>query len=199
MGSDTYVRYRGGNHQLINTKLAQRFELSAGLEAWDEERWAARSSRSGHCAHLQGAQIPHALEGANAMSAPFGFESRTPFFDRRVVEFCLALPRTQRVYHGMTRVVVRRALADLLPEEVRVRGTKGGPNLNFARNFLRFERETLEDLVRTEAEVIDEFVDVDALRNACSRFMRDCNETDGYQLWTAISVARWLRSAGLAH
>ncbi len=199
------LRHRGGNpssserDQLVSAKLAQRFELSAGLEAWDEERWAARSSRSDHCAHLQGAQIPYALESANVMSAPFGFESRPPFFDRRVVEFGLALPRTQRVYQGMTRVVVRRALADLLPEEVRARGTKGGPGLNFARNLLRFERQTLEDLVRTEAEVIDDFVDVDALRNVCGRFMRDCNATDGYQLWTAISLARWVRSAGLTH
>ena len=99
----------------------------------------------------------------------------------------------------MTRWVVRRALFDLLPEEVRRRETKGGPNLNFARNFLRFERETLEDLIQTEAEVIDDYVDVDALRNVRDRFMRDCNYSDGYQLWTAISLARWLRSAGLTH
>ena len=99
----------------------------------------------------------------------------------------------------MTRVVVRRALAQLLPEEVRARGTKGGPNLNFARNFLHFERGILENLVRTEAEVVADYVDIDALRNVCGRFMRDCNETDGYQLWTAISLARWLRSAGLTH
>ena len=111
----------------------------------------------------------------------------------------LALPRTQRVYHGMTRVIVRRALAGLLPEEVRTRGTKGGPNLNFARNFLRFERETLEDLLRTEGEILEDFVDIDALRHVCGRFLRDCSETDGYPLWTAISLARWLRSVGLTH
>jgi hypothetical protein len=64
---------------------------------------------------------------------------------------------------------------------------------------LRFERKTLEDLVKTEAEVIDPFVDVDALRGVCDRFLRDCNANDGYQLWTAISLARWLRSADLAY
>jgi asparagine synthase (glutamine-hydrolysing) len=196
------LRYRGGPagpEGLINPKLAQRCNLNERRAAWDEEKWAARSSRADHCRHLEGAQIPYALESGNVMSAPFGFEDRPPFFDRRVVELCLALPRTQRVYHGLTRVVVRRALADLLPEEVRTRGTKGGPNLNFVRNFLQFERATIEGLVGNEAEVIEDFVDIDTLRNTCDRFLRERTETDGYQLWTSISLARWLRSADLSH
>ena len=199
---DYLIRRLGGKSsadELVSAELAKRFDLTARRAARDEHRWAPCSPREDHCAHLQGAQIPYALESANVMSAPFGFEDRPPFFDRRIVELGLALPPTQRVDRGMTRIVVRRALAGLLPEEVRRRGAKGGPNLNFARNFLRFERKTLEDLVKTEAEVIDPFVDVDALRGVCDRFLRDCNANDGYRLWTAISLARWLRSAGLAH
>jgi asparagine synthase (glutamine-hydrolysing) len=199
------LRHRGESgstsrrEQLVSAGLAKRFEVSARLEAWDEKRWVVRSSRLEHCAHLEGAQLPYALESANVMSEPFGFENRPPFFDRRVVEFCVALPRAQRVYRGMTRVVVRRALADLLPEEVRKRGAKGGPNLNFARNFLRFEHETIQNLVAAEAEVISEFVDIDALRSTCRRFLGGCGDTDGYLLWTTISLARWLRSEDMAH
>lgn len=60
----------------------------------------------------------------------FGIETRDPTADRRVVEFCMAIPGSQFLRDGVTRWLVRRAMEDRLPDEVRLRATTGaqGPD-----------------------------------------------------------------------
>jgi asparagine synthase (glutamine-hydrolysing) len=53
-----------------------------------------------------------------------GIAQRHPFYDRRVAEFGLALPVSQRACGGQTKIVVRRALADYLPPIIVSRADK---------------------------------------------------------------------------
>ncbi len=41
-----------------------------------------------------------------------------PFLDRQVLEHALVMPRSQRIQHGVSKVVLRRAMSDRLPPEV---------------------------------------------------------------------------------
>ncbi len=56
--------------------------------------------------------------------AGLGVEHRSPFFDRRLVDFCLTVPSTLRTDGPNTRVYFRHAMADLLPPGVAWRRTK---------------------------------------------------------------------------
>ena len=66
---------------------------------------------------------------ATKLSLRYGLWERDPTGDLRVVRFCLAVPFEQFVRHGMDRALVRRATAQVLPDEVRlnfrVRGIQG--------------------------------------------------------------------------
>ncbi|HSJ65986.1 MAG TPA: asparagine synthase-related protein [Gemmatimonadaceae bacterium] len=55
----------------------------------------------------------------------FGIETRDPTADRRVVEFCMAVPGSQYLKDGVTRSLIRRAMAGLLPDQIRLRSTFG--------------------------------------------------------------------------
>lgn len=54
-------------------------------------------------------------------------ESRAPFLDHRVVELALAMPlsRKLRLRRGRSKVILKKAFADLLPEEIRIRPKMG--------------------------------------------------------------------------
>ena len=54
----------------------------------------------------------------------FGLEYRHPFMDRRVIEYCLALPQEQLRRRNQTKFVLREAMKGILPEAVRKRSTK---------------------------------------------------------------------------
>ena len=64
------------------------------------------------------------FEDRNSMA--FSMESRVPFLDRRLVEFCLALAPEDRLRGGFTKAILRESLADLLPARVRARQDKKG-------------------------------------------------------------------------
>ena len=50
-------------------------------------------------------------------------EARVPFLDYRLVELGFSLPGDELIRRGRTKDVLRRALADLLPPQVRERRT----------------------------------------------------------------------------
>lgn len=64
------------------------------------------------------------FEDRNSMA--FSLESRVPFLDRRLVEFCLALRPEDRLGDGFTKRILRDSFADTLPERVRFRRDKKG-------------------------------------------------------------------------
>jgi len=64
------------------------------------------------------------FEDRNSMA--FSIESRVPFLDRRLVEFCLALTPEDRISDGLTKLILRNSLSDILPHKVRLRRDKKG-------------------------------------------------------------------------
>lgn len=56
-----------------------------------------RDARETHWRSLGSGLIAFALELLDTVAAPFAVEVRYPFFDRRMVEFCLALPAEQKL------------------------------------------------------------------------------------------------------
>jgi hypothetical protein len=50
-----------------------------------------------------------------------------PFLDRDLVGFIMAIPGEVRNWHGVPRMLMRQALAGVLPDEIRQRFTKGDP------------------------------------------------------------------------
>ena len=57
----------------------------------------------------------------------FGIEVSYPFAHRPLVEFLQAIPLDQLIRPGENRVVMRRMLAGILPDEIAKRRTKGNP------------------------------------------------------------------------
>lgn len=63
-------------------------------------------------------------ERYDRVAAHFGVEPRDPFMDQRVQAFCLSLPMDQLQTDGWPKMILRRAMAELLPDEVRWRRGK---------------------------------------------------------------------------
>lgn len=91
-------------------------------------------------------------------------EMRAPFFDRRIIEFCLALPADMKVRGGYRRYMTRAAMQGTLPETLRWRTDKTpySPDFHIRYNRqLKQARDAVERCVRTP--LIDEVVDVNRL------------------------------------
>jgi asparagine synthase (glutamine-hydrolysing) len=157
-----------------------------------------RSAREAHCRAMQSGLIPYALELADKAAAAFGVEPRYPFFDRRLMEFCLSLPPDQKLKDGWGRAVMRRAMSGDLPEGVRWRSTKANLAPNFKRRLLAQDRSLVAEVL-AHPEVIEEYVDTTALRQAHDRFVAEpTSESDALTIYSTVVLALWLQRAKLS-
>ena len=196
------VRRRNEPAWMANTPIKPAFAQRVGLAERVETlqgngRASARSAREEHWHGLTSALLPYLLEAADKAAAAFSLEARYPFFDRRLMEFCLALPPEQKLHHGWTRVVMRRAMADILPEEVRWRVGKANLSPNFTRRLLEYDRRILDDVIMNDPQVIEDYVDISALREVYRRYTSQPTPDDAITVYSAVMLALWLRRTGL--
>jgi len=114
-----------------------------------------------------------------------------------LMEFCLALPPDQKLHQGWTRVIMRRAMANTLPEEVRWRIGKANLSPNFQGRLLDFDRALLNDVILHDPQVIEQYVDVPALREVYQRYISRPTGAEAVVVYGAVTLALWLRKVNL--
>lgn len=125
--------------------------------------------------------------------SPLGIEPRDPFLDRRVVEFCLSLPDSQRVGSGWPKMLLRRAMADRLPEAVRWRIGKEHLGWQFTVALMALDRCRLEFASRESMSILSDWIHSDAVRHAFRAYFdsRDLNVAE--TVWDVVHLVDWLK------
>ncbi|MGD2080660.1 MAG: asparagine synthase (glutamine-hydrolyzing) [Nitrospirota bacterium] len=130
------------------------------------------------------------LHNVDRSSMASSVEVRNPFLDYRLVEFCLSLPVSMKIRGGLQKYLLRKAMADVLPEKVRARSQKTGfssPEAVWAKGALRgFYRQSLSELDGMP------FV---RRRGATQRFDRFLEGRIPYDriFWRLINFHRWAK------
>lgn len=179
-----------------NPLLDPEFIAETGLDARFEARELStfglhRNDRYDQWSALQSEAKPAVFETTDMYAAAFGVEPRYPFTDRRLVEFTLAMPTTQKLKDGYTRSIVRRALGDILPDKIRWRPGKAFMNEAF-QNALQCEAERFNALFESPSP-LDEYVSIEALRETYDRFVETQDQVDARRLWRALSLWAWFQ------
>ncbi len=106
----------------INPDFARQFKDRSfeKLDAHADPFYSVLSS------NLKQLSIPKLLHYEDRNSMAHSVEARVPFLDYRLVEFLFTLPSTQKIRHGYTKVIMREAFKDKIPEGIRTRTDKMG-------------------------------------------------------------------------
>lgn len=137
----------------------------------------------------------HVLEQVDLQAATCSIELRHPFMDKRLIEFCLSLPSTQRLAGGWSRLIMRRALEGILPTDVQWRGGKTSMTPNFRQGLLRFNQAVLQAVIM-EPSSAAEYIDWTAVQSAYQRLIAhdDATEADLQAIWKGTVLSLWLGS-----
>lgn len=154
-----------------------------------------RTERQHHFRRLTGGILPFVLELLDRAGTMYGIEARYPFCDKRLIEFCYALPPSQKLYDGWTRMIVRRAMNGILPGQVQWRGKKSNLSANFNRGLLYYERDTMDRVILKDPSTIERYVDIDELRRVYARFQTAGAHVDAMTIWKPLTLALWLEYA----
>jgi len=179
---------RSGTSMLVSRDLVRMARPNRGEVRCD---LGDALSSALHAALFSDLQPLLRYEDRNSMA--FSIESRLPFLDPRLVSYVFSLPLAARVEDGWTKAILRRAMAGLLPERVRLRRDKMGfptPEATWLRaddgEFLR----TLLDESSVRRRGLFRWAELSRL--VASAVDPTHNERIP-ELWRCASVELWLR------
>lgn len=109
--SDALIQLRNGRER------AERYAQFRAGPVW---KWQKREMIAG--------SIPSLLRYEDKNSMANSIETRLPFLDFRVVEFCLSIAPTLKIKEGWSKYILRTAMGNFLPKEILWRKAKLGFN-----------------------------------------------------------------------
>lgn len=176
--------------------FARRNGLAARAQGPPRPRRLAEAARDALYAHFRQTPWDRVAHWYDHHAAAIGVEVRHPFLDRRLVEFILSIPPQQLFRAGLSKPLLRQAMAGILPEAVRTRRDKTqlGAFLNLSVG--REVRAWIESLLAAPLAAELGIFDAGPLRAAWRRSQEgELGELEGL-LWYSISLEIWLREHG---
>lgn len=186
---------------LINPDLAMRTDLVERFRRAGYMPPAVSASETlTHRWLLSNGMVPHAFEVLDKAAANFGVEPRYPFWDKPLVEFCLALPGAEKLNQGFGRSVLRRAMEGILPPAVQWRRDKIDFTSNLVKGMLGNHRDLLDKVLVADAALIAPYVNLPEVTAAYGRISSQPEAAtlpDVQYVWRSIALSLWLRQVQL--
>lgn len=187
----------------VTLRLQEEFVDSVSLRdrvrQLNAERQKTRTAREAHSYELSSGVLPFAMEITDRAAAAHHIAPSFPFFDKRLVEFCVAIPPEQKIHKGWTRLVMRRAMNNILPTKVQWRPGKSDLSPNFHGGLRDRERDCLARIMQEDTALIEPYVDIATLQATYQRFLCEGSLPDSavLSIWKPITLALWLKQTGL--
>ena len=184
------------SNPILNTEFATRINFTQRQQTYRQTVGTmGHDERKRHYLNLTGGLMPFGLEVMDKSMAAFGIEPRYVFCDKRLLEFCLALPPEQKLNLGYGRIVMRRAMEGIVPPSVRWRKGKTDFTPNFIRGLQCWEQEHWDKFVSQNQALLQEYIDLPTLNQMRQKFIdpqQKATNKEARTLWLIISLISWL-------
>jgi asparagine synthase (glutamine-hydrolysing) len=181
----------------IRPAFARRHELAARERAGAPSRRGLGAGAYETHWYLTHPYFPRVMGTVAEIALAAGTELRSPLYDRRVIEFAVARPRTDRSQGRETKRLLRGAMRGLLPESLLApRPRRTGTTSAYLARGLRLQHaaavaELLAGPLALEAAGV---VDGAAVREAWSGYVRRGGGSLGVSLLLTVLAELWLRA-----
>jgi asparagine synthase (glutamine-hydrolysing) len=178
----------------INRLKARSFLLPEVRNAFDFEtiRRSTRSFRNLddlQIFEISTVPLPQLLRYEDRNSMRHSVETRLPFLDYRLVEFCISIPVKHKIHEGWTKYVLRKSMHDVLPDKIAWRRDKIGfeaPERTWIGNAL--------DRMKTEIAGSSILAEIAQKKRLLEKF----ETLPLRRKWAYFMVAAWERRLGVS-
>jgi asparagine synthase (glutamine-hydrolysing) len=125
-------------------------------------------------------------EDRNSMR--FSIEARTPFADDiQLIEYVFNIPSIYKIHNGWSKYLLREAMKNVLPEEIRLRRDKIG----FATPEYFWLMEIKDELKYKFTSKLRDYINVDILLKDWDKMLEKQNKHGVTTIWRFINLAIW--------
>jgi len=175
---------------IINRDFANRICLSERIKSVQPcmKHNSRINLRVNQADALNHPHIVAALERYDRVASRYGVEPRHPILDRRLMEFCLALPWEQKIKAGWTKMIARRSMTGLLPEEVIWR--KGFEHLGPQVTAQLYSQEMISAKRNVNEEIDDilQYVNAEEIKKAYGLGGGEGKAADPEEFWKIVDA-----------
>ncbi len=197
-----YRAWRGKREAMGSDLRLLRRQTAAGyLEAKrGEHRRAGRhlapgGDQGGHARNFTTGLLSFAHEVHGQLALAHAVEPRSPFSDRRMIEFAVRMPLEGKLYLSWYKLLLRKSMAGILPESVRWRRRiEGHPGWDCYERFIAEMARGAGDLWnpgRIDRDLA-RWTDSARVGEAWRKYGRSADYPTGFQLFRLAVLARWL-------
>lgn len=183
-----------------NSLLSQEFAAEINLQARLEDGFGTTINTGNivkdHSRAVTHPQVVAATERYDRIASSCSIEHRDPYRDKRLVEFCLNMPKNQHVGHGWNKFIMRKAMAGKLPNSVTWRKTDRSQHLGgkYNKMFLAPMDELINDYLENKLSIVKPYVDENKVRAKWREARQNTKMVPGEQIWEVISLGLWLEN-----
>ncbi|BDZ71691.1 hypothetical protein GCM10025861_22080 [Methanobacterium petrolearium] len=120
----------------------------------------------------------------------FSIEPRYPFLDKRLIEFCYAIPTEMKFKFGWSRYILRIAMSGILPKEIQWRADKAILSPVLEKNLMLFEKSFLEEKILNNKE-LKEYIDLDSLNSIYQEYSKGIASYESIRRIWGVSLFFW--------
>jgi asparagine synthase (glutamine-hydrolysing) len=137
--------------------------------------------------------LPTILRNFDRLSMAHGIEVRMPFMDWRLVTYTMALPEACKFSDGYSKVIARQAMANLMPESIRMGRRKVGFNSPMPEWLNGPLAGWTVNLLDRKVSAFAELVDEEALRRTVRRLTssRQWDWETASRIWPYLNM-KWM-------
>lgn len=190
-----------GNSEMMGDLL--RFLHPAVAESYVASRHEARARRfrhfrgasdqALHASQFMTGLLSYAHEMTSLASLSRGIEPRSPFSDRRLIEFSIRMPLEAKLMRHWYKNTLREISADLLPEKVRWRRNLGGhPGHKFHDARIRALAGQPEVWNTSSLTALSPWLNLSALNIQLEQYRLTRSYEVGYTAYNALILGLWL-------
>lgn len=128
------------------------------------------------------------LHYEDRMAMAFSIESRVPFLDHRLVEFCFSLNNDDKVNGAVTKFMLRKSLEKILPADIAFRKDKQGFTTPGETKWLRGPLAHLLDVDYSKLDMLD----VNKMKSLIDAYRKGDN-SHSKLVWKTVTFAYWLK------
>lgn len=133
--------------------------------------------------------LPTLLHTEDLNSMAFSIESRVPFLDHRLVEFCFSLPTSHKVHRGETKRVLRAGMRGIVPDAVLDRKDKTGFITPGHSTWLRGK---LAPLLDGNWKEVSDYADVGSIKHLVAEYQAG-NNAHALFIWRLAMLRAFVR------
>ena len=156
---DLYIKNpKFRDHIYDGTKETSKFLLKPFPDNFDEENFTNNLLSNRRLNELFYENTPLILQQEDLNSMKYSIENRSPFLDKKLVEFAFSIPEEHLIQNGFGKYILRESLKGILDDNVRLDREKKGFNASI-NSLLNFNSKEVINYILNPSSAIFDLVD----------------------------------------